>query len=61
MKLTTYQLRTGEGRPIRKATRATLDDGSVIAFSERMTRREVEAYLARQSTDRVGIRTRGMA
>lgn len=37
----TYQLTAGNGRPIRNATKVVLPDGREIAFTERMSKRDV--------------------
>lgn len=41
MTITTYNMKAGNGRQIRKATMVTLNDGREIRFTERMSRREV--------------------
>lgn len=40
MKVETYDLRTADGRHIRKASRVLFEDGEVVAFTERMPKRE---------------------
>lgn len=39
-KVETYELKTATGKHIRKATKVTLDNGTVIKFTERMSKRD---------------------
>jgi hypothetical protein len=51
----TYDLRTASNRPIRKATRVLFADGTVIAFTERLSKREAirQADIERQRREGV--------
>jgi hypothetical protein len=48
MTIETYNLKAANGRHIRRATKAILDDGSEIRFTELMTKAEAERAVARQ-------------
>ena len=40
MRVETYQLLASNGRPIRKATRVVMENGRVIRWTERISKRE---------------------
>jgi hypothetical protein len=48
MRFETYNLTAANGRHIRQATKAILDDGTEIRFTEKMTRSHAEREVARQ-------------
>ena len=45
MKIETYNLKSKNGRHIRKATKITLDDGTVVRFLEKLTKAEIVKFV----------------
>jgi hypothetical protein len=43
----TYQMVASNGRPVRKATKVTYPDGTVVRFTERMGKRDALAQAER--------------
>ncbi|KKK69354.1 hypothetical protein LCGC14_2934870 [marine sediment metagenome] len=48
MEVKTYNLQNSEGKHIRKATKVILDDGKVIAFTEKLSKKKAIAQIVYQ-------------
>jgi hypothetical protein len=58
MTIETYNLKTASGRHIRQATKAILDDGTEIRFTEKMTNAEAVRAVGQQLALEADLRDR---
>jgi hypothetical protein len=58
MTFETYNLKTASGRHIRQATKAILDDGTEIRFTEKMTNAEAVRAVGQQLALEADLRDR---